>query len=156
MSSSTTYSRRPVSREPRFGWVRPLSVRVMVVGILALGAIALLVPTFMRYLDQRAQLTSLRAQVATAKATNEDLTNALSRWDDDSYVVAQARERLSYVFPGETAYKVIDPQTVVDTDTNPQTGQAVEDGAVTFSISQKDNTWYGTLWDSVEVAGASS
>ena len=154
--SSTTYSRQPASREPRLGGVRTLSVRVMVIGILALGAVALLVPTFMRYLDQRAELTSLRSEVAATRTSNDELTNALSRWDDNSYVIAQARERLSYVFPGETAYKVIDPQTVVDDDTNPQTGQAVEDGAVTFSIGSKDRTWYSTLWDSVEVAGSTS
>ncbi len=133
------------------GWVRPLSVRVLVLAVVALGAFALLVPTVMRFVDQRAQTRALEQNLAQTTAQNKALAEELDRWDDDSYVMAQARERLSYGYKGETNYKVIDPETVVDT-TNPQTGKEVTAGAVDFPIGDQQ-PWYGTLWNSVEVAG---
>ncbi len=137
--------------QQRLGWVRSLSARIVVLAIVVLVAFALVVPTMMRYLDQRAETRELQQSLAQTTATNEELSSEIDRWGDDNYVIAQARERLSYGFEGETSYQVIDPQTVVDT-ANPKTGQEVTAGAVEFPIGA-EKTWYGNLWDSVEVAG---
>ena len=149
-------ARVPVKRpqEDRLRWVGPVSVRIFVLAIVALGAFAIVVPTMMQFLDQRAELRALEAERARVAAENDDLQTEIDRWSDSSYVSAQARERLSYGYDGERRYKVIDPQTVVD-DTNPRTGQAIEPGAVSFPIG-REGAWYGTLWESVEVAGGVS
>ncbi|GAA2235495.1 hypothetical protein GCM10010401_04220 [Rarobacter faecitabidus] len=147
-------ARIPVDRPQgdRMRWVGPVSVRVIVLAIIALGALAIVVPTMMRFVDQRAQTRAMEQQLAATKAENADLQSEIDRWKDSKYVAAQARERLSFGYPGETRYKVIDPATVVD-ETNPKTGRTVEPGAVTFPIGKEDS-WYGTLWESVEVAGS--
>jgi hypothetical protein len=75
-----------------------------------------------------------------------DLSDDLARWDDPAYVVAQARERLGYVFPGETPYRVVDPE-VVATEPNDVSG-AIETPVTTVLAP-----WYSTLWDSIEQAG---
>ncbi len=149
-------SRVPVSRPKtgRMGWVRPMSVRLVVLGIVALGAFALVIPTMMNYVEQRAETRQLEEQAAQTRAENDKLQTEIDRWNDDNYVAAQARERLSFGYDGETRYKVIDPQAVVD-DTNPKTGQEVTAGAVEFPIG-KEESWYRTLWESVEVAGGTA
>ncbi len=131
--------------------VRLLSVRALVLGVVVLAAFALLFPTVRAYLSQRAELDALRAQVAEAEEEERTLQHELDRWQDPAYVAAQARERLGYVLPGETAFRVIDPEVVVEESLEedggaPTTGPTVPlDGAV--------NPWYATVWDSVLAAG---
>ncbi|NTW39417.1 MAG: septum formation initiator family protein [Cellulomonadaceae bacterium] len=132
-----------------------LSVRAMVLGVVVLFAFSMLFPTVRAYLGQRAQLAALAADVAAAENHERDLSAELDRWGTDAYVEAQARERLSYVMPGETAYRVIDPEVVVEqpaseaTVTGTATGPALPLGGVVAP-------WYSTVWDSVQLAGESA
>lgn len=48
-------------------------------------------------------------ELAQAQAQRRELTRDLERWSDPDYISAQARQRLGYVKPGETRYKVVDP-----------------------------------------------
>lgn len=131
---------------------RVLSVRAIVLGVVLLAGFTLLFPTVRAYLGQRAELDALEAQVAQAEQDERALERDLDRWQDPAYVAAQARERLSYVLPGETAYRVIDPEVVVEPETDratpaPEAGPALPTGgAVT--------PWYTTVWQSLEVAGS--
>lgn len=130
---------------------RMFSVRALVLFVVGLLAFVLLFPTVRAYLAQRADNDRLVQHVAEARAQNEDLTAELNRWTDDAYVAAQARERLAFVLPGETAFRVVDPETVPDpaAPTVDATGSGpalVEAGTTT--------PWYATIWESVQVAGA--
>ncbi len=109
-------------------------------------AFILVVPTFRAYLAQEAQNAQLRRQVAAAEAHNGDLTAQLARWNDQAYVIAQARERLAYVLPGETAYRVVDPQSAPTAPKAPTSGPS---GAADGSTAP----WYVNLWGSVQAAG---
>ena len=80
-------------------------------GVVAL-AIALVLPSIRVYLGQQEELAQLRAERDDAQAEVDDLTAQIARWNDPAYVVAQARERLAYVLPGETPFRVIDPEFV--------------------------------------------
>lgn len=91
-------------------------------------------------------LDGLRADAAAAQETVDDLTADVARWDDDAYVEAQARERLKYVYPGETAFSVIDPETV-------EGEAATEEATGEGDASHPADTWYDALWKSVEEAG---
>ncbi|WP_245861973.1 FtsB family cell division protein [Sanguibacter antarcticus] len=126
-------------------------MRSAVFVLVVLMAFVLVTPTAVQFLKQRDSLQALRADVEDTRAVNADLSNELDRWADEKYVIAQARERLTFVFPGETPYRVIDPESVVET-TDPDTGQAVPDGAVTDDLDT-DQPWYATVWDTVQVAG---
>ena len=59
---------------------------------------------------------------------------------------AQARERLSFVMPGEKAFRVVDPETVPDTP-------PAADGPASVLDSGSTLPWYATVWESVQVAG---
>ena len=60
-------------------------------------------------LDQRRELSDLRADNQAAEQRVADLQKSLTRWQDKAYVEAQARARLHFIRPGETAYVVVGP-----------------------------------------------
>lgn len=130
---------------------RVFTARALVMFIVLLMAFVVLFPTLRAYLGQRSDLVATRQERDEAAGRVDDLTHELSRWDDPAYVRAQARERLAYVYPGETAYRVIDPGAVAE-DVNPGTGKAVSSGPVDVGFAN-DTPWYATVWSSVEVAG---
>lgn len=124
--------------------------RVLVLAVVTMLAFVLVFPTLRSYLEQRVELEQLNAQVAAASAQNDELSAKVARWSDNAYVVAQARERLSFVLPGESAYHVQDPETVPDAPA--VTPPVAEDGSVVPAGSTEP--WYTRIWDSVLVAGA--
>ena len=126
---------------------RMFTVRAMVFSLVVLVAFVLVYPTLGSYLSARAEVEQLRAARDAALAENADLEADLKRWDDDAYIVAQARERLSFVMPGETAFRVVDPETVPDTP-------ADVGGAVPETADGATRPWYATVWESVEIAGS--
>lgn len=125
---------------------RMFTVRAMVFSLVLLLAFVLVYPTLSSYLQSRAEVQALRADRDAAAAANADLEAELRRWDDDAYIVAQARERLSFVMPGETAFVVVDPETVPDTP-------AADDGPAATPGEGGTRPWYATVWESVQVAG---
>jgi hypothetical protein len=62
------------------------------------------------YLDQRSHIGSLHAQIEDSRAAIADLEREKKRWDDDAYVIAQARARFAFGFPGEVGYQVLDEE----------------------------------------------
>lgn len=124
-----------------------LSWRSLVLaGVLGL-AFALVWPSVRVYLDQRQQINDLQAQRDAAQAEVSDLNAQLDRWDDPAFVVAQARERLAYVFPGETPYRVVDPEVA----------RPAAEGSVDASragLTEADSEpWYDQMWASIEAVG---
>ena len=59
------------------------------------------------YLEQRAHIGDLKAQIAEREANIDDLEREKQRWDDPAYVKAQARARFGYLMPGESGFEVI-------------------------------------------------
>lgn len=118
----------------------------MVFGCVLLLAFVLVYPTLHSYLRQKAEVDQLRAQVSAAEHRNDDLQADLDRWNDPAYVATQARARLSFVLPGEKAFRVVDPQTVPDT-------APVEQGPAAALDTGGTQPWYASVWDSVQVAG---
>jgi len=116
----------------------------MVLGVVTLLAFVLVYPTLHSYLSERAAVDALRAQVAAVRQQNDDLAADLARWDDPAYVAAQARERLSFVMPGETAWRVVDPETVP----GEEPAEAVEPDVV----QAPPPPWYVAVWESVRSA----
>lgn len=126
---------------------RLFTVRVLVFSLVLLLAFVLVYPTLHSYLQQQQELAALRAQVAAAQARNADLESDVGRWDDPAYVAAQARERLSFVLPGEKAFRVLDPDTV-------PSGPGVDPGPSSTVLDESaTQPWYTSVWQSVEVAG---
>lgn len=128
---------------------RLFTVRFMVLGVVSLLAFVLVFPTLRSYLAQRVELEQLQDQVTQARARKDDLEADLARWDDEKYVIAQARERLAFVLPGETAYRVRDPETVPE----PVDEVLPEPGSGAVLGDDSTQPWYSLVWDSVRIAG---
>ncbi|MGO1317291.1 MAG: FtsB family cell division protein [Cellulomonadaceae bacterium] len=138
------------SSGPGGAWPRVLTVRALGLVVVVGLAFTLLFPTVRAYLGQQSQLADMRAQVAASQERIEELEYQKSRWSDDAFVASQARERLAYVYPGETAFRVLDPETVPAV-VNPATGKEVEAGPVDTGFAA--GPWYRAVWTSVGVAG---
>ena len=128
---------------------------VVLTAVMAL-ALAVMVPSVRAYLKQQETLQDLQGQVVDAQAQVDELQGQAARWNDPAYVIAQARDRLVYVLPGETPYRVVDPQFVVDpaAPDHAGSGKAPPAGATTGSATDVVRPWFATLWRSIESAGA--
>ncbi len=79
--------------------------------ILGLAVIALVLSyggSLQIYFNQQHQIAVADQEIRDRQAEIADLQSQLARWDDPAYVKAQARERLGWVMPGETGYRVVD------------------------------------------------
>lgn len=125
-------------RSIRFSWFTIATLTVLVLTVVVLA------PSLRIFVQQQQELTQLRADVQAQKDGVNDLTGERARWDDPRYIEAQARERLNYVYPGETSFLVIDDgQTVATNDGQPISAQV--------QTTQVD--WVRTLLSSVLTAG---
>ena len=142
---------QPVPRKPSA--VAALSWRAIVLTVVIVLALAVLMPSLRAYVRQQDELAELRAQAEVERGEVADLEAELARWDDPAYVIAQARERLGYVMPGETAYRVIDPEFV-----EPAAAAVAEDsaraGGSTTTRTGDAAPWFESLWYSFVAAGA--
>lgn len=77
-----------------------------------------------------------------SQARINELNAELARWDDPDYVRAQARERLGWVMPGETGYRVIGPN-------GEPVGEHLQKPAWDPN-SPPPRTWWERMWGSVE------
>ena len=116
----------------------------MLSGVLVI--LALLIAPYVRpWLAQRSQLAQGRTEVLQLQAEVARLQAERDRWDDPSYIRAQARSRLGLLNPGEVGYVRLDPSAPASA-TDPRSAAA--------AVPPRHGTaWYGTLWQSVVGAG---
>jgi hypothetical protein len=95
-----------------------------------------------QYLAGRAELVRLAAEGRELDQRVEDLQAQVARQSDPVYAARQARERLTYVLPGDRLIVVVD-------------GEAVEGDAGTLAdaaTADEPLPWYEGLMESVAVA----
>lgn len=119
--------------------------RVLIIALVLLGAFIITFPSLRGYLSQRAQYDAILHQIEEAEAVSTALEAELAKWQDDDYVRSQARERLSYVMPGETTYIVVGADAVEQEQT----------ASTSTSTTAADTTppWYEIVRESARVAG---
>lgn len=125
----------------------------MVLSVVLLMAFVLVFPTLHTYLSQRVEMREREATLAAANHRNDELREQLARWDDPAYLSAQARTRLSYVMPGETAYRIADPETVTGAHQPDHSDSSVVYPDADLPAQVRD-PWYMRVWQSVNEAGA--
>ncbi|MGK9146495.1 septum formation initiator family protein [Plantibacter flavus] len=131
------------------GWLRSLRLSgfsVLLLGILILGVVVL-APNLKTFLEQRQQIAALEAGVADTQAKVDAQTAERERWNDQSYVMTQARDRLFYALPGEVSYIIIND---IDPASLPASDAPVSD---TLVDSQTD--WLDGLLSSLVATGYS-
>jgi len=112
---------------------------VVVIVVLAALGLTLAIP-MREWLAQRAEIAALSEEVGAAQERVEALEREAADWEDPAYVVAQARSRLHFVFPGEIGYVVLgDDDRPID--------PVAED-------SDPSVAWYSRLWASTREADA--
>lgn len=114
--------------------------------IVLLGFLALfLTPTLRGYLDQRASISRAEQQITAEEERIASIEAELERWEDDSYVEQQARERLRFVKPGEVAFTVLD-------DTGEELSEPLSGMTPQTEDVHANRPWYGQVWESVITA----
>jgi len=101
----------------------------------------LLAPTVKIFLDKRAEIAALQADIAAKQTKQEDLKRQVSRWQDPNYVKQQARDRINMVMPGETGYWVFGSDL-----------PAAQSGSAAGAASAQDPAnlpWVDALWESI-------
>lgn len=96
---------------------------------------------FSSYIQNAAQLNSLKAQEAALVQQEEELSNNISRWSDDAFVTAQARKRLGFVYPGEKSVIVKNA---------PENARPESETDETVTQTSKKLPWYTELLYSIE------
>lgn len=117
---------------------------LVVAGLVVVGAFTL-APTVALLVEQRQDIADLQAQVAAQEENVDDLEAEVAQWDDPAYIEAQARDRLFYVYPGETAYVVLDDRG--DVASAPSTEHYSTD------LLNEQGDWASTGITSVVLAG---
>jgi type II secretory pathway pseudopilin PulG len=60
------------------------------------------------YFAQRQEIQSLQSSIRSSQEHISALQREKGRWGDSAYVIAQARARFAFGFPGEVGYQVLD------------------------------------------------
>ncbi|GAA3873574.1 hypothetical protein GCM10022381_15660 [Leifsonia kafniensis] len=133
---------------PTGGWLRGIrssGFSLVMMAILIL-AVVVLAPSLRIYAEQRQEIDRLGAAVTEQNATVEQLKTERERWNDRTFVTTQARDRLSYVLPGDINFLVLNdlPQTAAGA-----TGIA----PISAEIQDTDVDWLASVFASVMTAG---
>lgn len=121
---------------------RRMSARTAVLA-LVLSALALAYAYPIRtYFAQRADIEALETAQQQQRERISALETERAKWNDDAYVITQARIHLLLVRPGEKPLIVIDDPAGAAKDSGHPLDQPAED----------PGTWYEKLWGSVNGA----
>jgi Septum formation initiator len=146
-SRTPTASKTPTGSSTRAGWlsgIRFSGFSIIMMGVLVL-AVVVLAPTIAAFAQQRQQIAELRAAVSAQEEEVQRLRDERERWNDETFLMTKARERLYYVMPGEVSYLVID-----DRSEAAKSDAATE---VSAEVTESKGDWMRTLLDSVMIAG---
>jgi cell division protein FtsB len=103
----------------------PVTGRAVLLGALVLLLALTLAGPIRQYLAGQAELEQLAAEGRELDERTADLQRQLERQSDPAYAERQARERLTYVLPGDRLVVVVD-------------GEAVEGDAGTLASAGRD------------------
>lgn len=130
------------------GWLRGLRLSgfsFVMMGILVL-AVIVLAPSVRTFAEQRQQIDDLSNTVAAQQDSVDDLKAERERWNDRTFVTTQARDRLSYVLPGDISFLVIN-------DTGAGVDGAADSAPISTAIQDTEVDWVDSVFRSVMTAG---
>ncbi len=102
--------------------------------------------TFQVYLRQDQELAAAQQEIRDRTAQVTALETELARWNDPAYVKTQARQRLGWVVPGETGYRLVDDSG------NPIGGGVNLESTQRPVAGEDDQTWWQRLAGSLATA----
>ena len=151
--SSETPAATPGSVSPRASRRLPALPRRLGLTRRALAVLSVLVLLTLSYanslriyIDQQRDLGLAQQQIQERNQRIGQLEDELRRWNDPAFVKAQARERLGWLLPGETGFRVIGP------DGKPLGTGVVLESQNELPPGEHSQMWFDRLWGSVEIA----
>ncbi|MFW0773754.1 FtsB family cell division protein [Paenarthrobacter nitroguajacolicus] len=120
---------------------KAFSGRMLALAVVMIAITILLAPTVKIFLEKRAEISALEAEIAGRKAEQSELNKQLSRWQDPNYVKQQARDRINMVMPGETGYWVFGGEEAAGTP-----GGRTGSGS---SANPENLPWVDALWETI-------
>ncbi|MGO4806627.1 septum formation initiator family protein [Arthrobacter sp. 2MCAF15] len=120
---------------------KAFSGRLLALGVVMIAITILLAPTVKIFVDKRAEIAALQADIAAKQTKQEDLKRQVSRWQDPNYVKQQARDRINMVMPGETGYWVFGSDLPAAQSSGTAGAASAQDPA--------NLPWVDALWESV-------
>ena len=120
---------------------KAFSGRMLALALVMIAITIMLAPSVKIFLEKRAEIAALEADISAKQAKQTDLKRQVSRWQDPNYVKQQARDRINMVMPGETGYWVFGSDLPAGT-----TGAGAAAGTAT---DPADLPWVDSLWDSI-------
>ncbi|WP_427133322.1 FtsB family cell division protein [Pseudarthrobacter sp. S9] len=120
---------------------KAFSGRLLALGVVMIAITIMLAPTVKIFLDKRAEIAGLQADIAAKQSQQNDLKRQVSRWQDPNYVKQQARDRINMVMPGETGYWVFGSDL-----------PAAQSGGAAGAASAQHPAnlpWVDALWESI-------
>lgn len=131
---------------PAVAWRPNLTARAIALTVVLLILTISYASSLRIYFAQASDIAQVKAEIAERETRIAELQGGLARWQDPAYVRTQARERLGWVVPGETGYKV------VDADGKPLGGGAEITGEAEEPVAEPKDAWWAKLWGSVAAA----
>lgn len=126
--------------------IRLSGFMLIMFGLVLIG-VWTLVPTIGTFLDQRAKIAAVDAQIDLTKENIAELERERDRWSDPAFIATQARERLYYVRPGETVY-------LIDKDLD-SAALGLDPEQISADVVEADTDWAVTFLRSLTEAGQS-
>ena len=120
---------------------KAFSGRMLALAVVMIAITIMLAPTVKIFIDKRAEIAALEADIAARQAERDSLKLQVSRWQDPNYVKQQARDRINMVMPGETGYWVFGSDLPAGTASGQAGTGSAEDPA--------NLPWVDSLWESI-------
>jgi len=120
---------------------KAFSGRMLALAVVMIAITIMLAPTVKIFIDKRAEIAALEADIAARKAQQDGLKLQVSRWQDPNYVKQQARDRINMVMPGETGYWVFGSDLPAGTTSGQPGTASAQDPA--------NLPWVDSLWESI-------
>lgn len=117
------------------------SGRMLALAVVMVAITIMLAPTVKIFLEKKAEISALEADIASKQAEQAGLKKQITRWQDPNYVKQQARDRINMVMPGEAGYWVFGGGVPAGTP-----GGRTGSGA---SGSPANLPWVDGLWESI-------
>jgi cell division protein FtsB len=148
LRTTTQTAQVPHGETAARAWLRGLRLSgfsFVMMGILVL-AVIVLAPSVRTYAEQRQQIDQLRAAVGEQEDAVDDLKAERERWNDRTFVTTQARDRLSYVMPGDISFLVLN-------DTGASVDADADTAVISTAIQDTEVDWVDSMFRSVMTAG---
>jgi cell division protein FtsB len=120
---------------------KAFSGRMLALAVVMIAITIMLAPTVKIWLEKKAEISGLEADIASKQAEQASLQKQITRWQDPNYVKQQARDRINMVMPGEAGYWVFGGDVPAGTP-----GGRTGSGA---SGSPANLPWVDGLWESI-------